>query len=118
MTETYKQAPVLRHRGNKFIKKYESYWQLPQGIMTQVFHGLNGKCGNQIKLMCLLLGNSGTGNFRVSEQWVINQTGMDETGYKRARKELINRGWLSHRDGELFVNIDKILGSPNNEWEI
>lgn len=117
MAETYKQAPVLRHKGNKFISKRESYWQLPQGIMNQVFQDLNGKCGNQIKLMCLLLGTSGTGNFRVSEKWVLNQTGMDETGYKRARKELVKRGWLSLGNGELCVNIDKILRSKVDEWE-
>lgn len=33
---------------------------------------------------------------------------MDETGYKRARKELIERGWLIHENGALTVDFDRI----------
>ena len=108
MTENYRQAPRLIHRGKKFVNKGDVFWQLPQVLMSNVFNELSGKHGNQIKLMCLLLGTVGTGEFRVSEKWVMEQTGMDETGYKRARKQLVERGWLTHADGTICVNIDAI----------
>ena len=128
MAENYRQAPRLLHKGEKFINHNEQFWSLPQSLMSEVFWELNGKCGNQIKLMCLLIGTSGKGDFRVSEKWVLERTGMDETGYKRARKELIQRGWLSHDNGELRVHMDRIRergvkiapvssDKPFDQWE-
>ena len=108
MSDNYRQAPRLIHRGKKFVNPTDRFWQLPQVLMSNIFNELNGKSGNQIKLMCLLIGTAGDGNFRVSTKWVLEQTGMDETGYKRARKELIKRGWLIHEDGKLTVDFDKI----------
>ena len=108
MSENYKQAPRLIHSGKKFVNPNDRFWQLPQVLMSNIFNELNGKSGNQIKLMCLLIGTAGDCNFRVSTKWVLEQTGMDETGYKRARKELIERGWLIHENGTLTVDFDRI----------
>lgn len=108
MSENYRQAPRLIHQGKKFVNHSNVFWSLPQVLMSNIFAELNGKCGNQIKLMCLLIGTLGDGSFRVSEKWVMEQTGMDETGYKRARAELVKRGWLIHRDGTLCVDFNRI----------
>ena len=108
MSENYRQAPRLVHKGKKLVNPTDRFWQLPQVLMSNIFNELNGKCGNQIKLMCLLIGTAGNGSFRVSTKWVLDQTGMDETGYKRARKELIERGWLIHENGTLIVDFDRI----------
>ena len=108
MSENYRQAPRLVHKGKKLVNPTDRFWQLPQVLMSNIFNELNGKCGNQIKLMCLLIGTAGNGSFRVSTKWVLDQTGMDETGYKRARKELIERGWLIHEGGTLIVDFDRI----------
>ena len=108
MSENYRQAPRLVHKGKKLVNPTDRFWQLPQVLMSNIFNELNGKCGNQIKLMCLLIGTAGNGSFRVSTKWVLEQTGMDETGYKRARKELIERGWLIHENGALTVDFDRI----------
>ena len=64
MSENYKQAPRLIHRGKKFVNPNDRFWQLPQVLMSNIFNELNGKSGNQIKLMCLLIGTAGYGNFR------------------------------------------------------
>ncbi|MBQ8506941.1 MAG: hypothetical protein IJ466_05890 [Clostridia bacterium] len=108
MSETYKQAPRLIHRGSKFRNQSPNFYQLPQNLMSTIFYELNGKCGNQIKLMCVLIGTAGNGSFRVSQRWMMEQTGMDESGYKRARKALIDRKWISLENGCLYVNFDEI----------
>lgn len=43
-----RQAPKLYHTG----KKHQgNFYQLPQDLMDIVFNKLDGKCGNQIKLI-------------------------------------------------------------------
>ena len=108
MSETYKQAPRLIHRGNKFQNQGRFFYQLPQSLMSNIFYELSGKHGNQIKLMCVLIGTAGDGSFRVSQRWIMEQTGMDEIGYKRARKALADRGWITLENGCIYVNFDAI----------
>ena len=114
MSETYKQAPRLIHRGNKFQNQGRFFYQLPQSLMCNIFYELNGKHGNQIKLMCVLIGTAGDGSFRVSQRWIMEQTGMDESGYTRARTALIKRGWLTLQDGILYVNFDAIRSGTHD----
>lgn len=100
-----KQAPKLYHTG----KKHQgNFYQLPQDLMDIVFNKIDGKCGNQIKLMCVLLGTQGNGTFGVSEKWICERTGMVQQTYNKARKALIDRGWLKQEDGKLFVLISFI----------
>ena len=108
MSETYKQAPRLIHRGKKFQNQGRFFYQLPQSLMSNIFYELSGKHGNQIKLMCVLIGTAGDGSFRVSQRWIMEQTGMDESGYKRARKALADRGWITLDNGCIYVNFDAI----------
>ena len=103
--ENFKQAPKLYHTG----KKHNTiFYQLPQDLMDIVFTKLDGKCGNQIKLMCVLLGTQGNGSFGVSEKWICDRTGMVQQTYNKARKALIDKGWLKLEDGKLFVLISSI----------
>jgi hypothetical protein len=101
----FKQAPKLYHTG----KKHNTiFYQLPQDLMDIVFTKLDGKCGNQIKLMCVLLGTQGNGSFGVSEKWICDRTSMVQQTYNKARKALIDKGWLKLEDGKLFVLISSI----------
>lgn len=100
-----KQAPRLYHNGNK---KEGLFYQLPQELIDIVFNELDGKSGNQIKLMCVLLGTVGNGSFGVSEKWICERTGMIQQTYNRARKALIEKGWLRLENGKIFVEIDYI----------
>ena len=54
------------------------------------------------------MGTAGNRGFRVSQKWITDLTGMDETGYKRARKALADMGWITHKDGYIAVNFDAI----------
>lgn len=104
----YKQAPKLYHNKNKYDNG-KDFYKLPYRIMNVIFNELSGQCGNQIKLMCVLLGTVGDGSWGVSEKWVQERTGMIEQTYNAARKALINKGWLKLEDGKLYVLIDEIM---------
>ena len=97
----FKQAPKLYH--NKADFKYTNYYNLPQNLMDVIFQKLDGKCGNQIKLMTVLLGTLGDGSFGVSEKWICDRTGMIQQSYNAARKALIERGWIYLEEGKLYV---------------
>lgn len=103
-----RQAPKLYHSGKKDKK---DFYLLPKNLMDSIFNQLSGKQGNQIKLMCVLLGTLGDGSFRVSEKWICDRTGMEQSAYVRARAELIEKGWLSREGGNLYVQIENIKNS-------
>ena len=108
-----KQAPKLYHTG----KKHDTiFYQLPQDLMDIIFTKIDGKSGNQIKLMCVLLGTQGNGSFGISEKWICERTGMTQQTYSKARKALIEKGWLKLEDGKLFVLISDIYaqGTSSN----
>ena len=113
MTENYKQAPLLVHNGFKQRFGSRNYYELPQELMRTVFNRLSGKRGNQLKLLIVLMGTAGNRNFRVSQKWITDLTGMDESGYKRARTALANMGWITHKDGYIAVNFDVIWAAAH-----
>ena len=97
----YKQAPKLYHNKSSFNSK--NYYNLPQELMDYIFKQLDGKCGNQIKLMTVLLGTLGDGSFGVSEKWICDRTGMIQQTYSTARKALVERGWIYVEDSKIYV---------------
>lgn len=109
--QNFRQAPKLYHSQEK--EKKNTY-MLPQKLMDSVFNQLDGKHGNQIKLMTVLLGTAGNGSFAVSEKWICDRTGMDQSNYNRARKALIEKGWLKLEDGHIYVDFDAIRMLPDN----
>ena len=102
----YKQAPKLYHNKDNF--KSKNFYNLPQELMDCVFQQLDGKCGNQIKLMTVLLGTLGDGTFGVSEAWICDRTGMIQQTYNTARKALVERGWIYLENGKIYV-LPKII---------
>lgn len=115
MTENYKQAPILVHNGLKKKWGCRNYYELPQELMRNVFNTLSGKHGNQLKLLIALMGTAGDYQFRVSQKWITDLTGMDESGYKRARKALADMGWITHKDGFITVNFDEIWAARSDD---
>lgn len=97
----YKQAPKLYHNKTNFNS--DNYYNLPQELMDCIFNQIDGKCGNQIKLIIVLLGTLGNGTFGVSEKWICERTGMVQQTYSTARKALVERGWVYVEDGKLYV---------------
>lgn len=101
----FRQAPKLYHSEKK---EKGIFYQLPQRLMDCVFNQLSGREGNQIKLISVLLGTAGDGSFAVSEKYICDRTGMDQPSYSRARKALVDKGWLKMEKGSLCVDIKAI----------
>ncbi|MBR6572005.1 MAG: hypothetical protein IKK75_16280 [Clostridia bacterium] len=59
----YRNAPKFIHNGSK---SEGLFYQLPQKMVEHIFQNFDGKCGNQIKLLIVMLGNKGDGAFRFS----------------------------------------------------
>lgn len=65
----------------------------------------------EVKLMFFLTANAGDGSFGVAEKTVLDRCGMSESTYKRAKKALIEKGWITAVSGKsITVNIEKIMG--------
>lgn len=103
----YKQAPVLlskgeKHRGTlgKAIRSHE--------LEIAIMNGLGERDTVAIKIMFFLTGNADNGSFRVSEKTICERCNISESGYKTARKKLISRGWIEHKDGKITVLYDNI----------
>jgi hypothetical protein len=60
------------------------------------------------------MGTAGNCGFRVSQKWITDLTGMDESGYKRARKALADMGWITHENGYIAVNFDAIWAAAHD----
>lgn len=98
-------APILIHNGNK--KVGVQYYALSQQLMDIIFNEL-GNASAQLRVMIVLIGTKP--NFGVSQQWILERTGLGERSYIRARDELIKRGWLTHIPCcSITVNFDAIL---------
>ena len=107
--ENYRRAPKLYHVGSKAATNNESVSIIPKHIYDAIFNSIDGKCGNQIKLILTLLGTIGDGSFGVSEAWILKSCGFSHTSYIRARKELVKMGWVTLTKGNLSVIINNIL---------
>ena len=104
-----RQAPILIHEGDKMDSN--RFYCIDQNLCETIFNELSGKNGNSLKLIFFLLGNSGTGSFRISEQTVKRATGMDKKSYQRARKDLETRKWIRNEKGKIIVLIQNIVNT-------
>ena len=110
-----RQAPILIHEGDKMDSN--QFYCIDQTLCETIFNELSGKNGNSLKLIFFLLGNSGTGSFRISERTVKQSTGMDKKSYQRARKDLEERGWIRNEKGKVIVLIQNIIRTTQDEIE-
>ena len=114
MPDSNLKAPRIKHCGTKILPGCDDTYALSSSLLKTIFNQLNGKCGNQLKLITLLMGVPGNGQYRLSQKEIMTMTGMDESGYKRARKALIDLGWISYQDGSIHVHFDRIRGEAAN----
>lgn len=106
-------APILKHKGSKQIGI--QYYALSQQLMDIIFREL-GNASAQLRIMIVLIGTKP--DFGVSQQWILNRTGLTERSYISARNSLIERGWLSHIPyHSITVNFDAILNSVKPETD-
>ena len=104
---TTKVAPKLRHTKDADYSNV-NFYKLPQPLMDDIFLCLNGKCGNQIKIMCVLLGTLGNGTFGVSDEWIRQRTNMEQQAYSKSRLILVKKGWIEVNGNFLTLRLDVI----------
>ncbi|MBQ3520144.1 MAG: hypothetical protein IJA31_12570 [Clostridia bacterium] len=74
-------------------------------------------------MILFFTGNATNGSFAVAEKTVMDRCGMSEETYKKARKALVEKGWLIHnpgtkeRAGEIIVDYDAIYKSAQGQLE-
>ena len=112
--ESYSQAPMLKHNG----KKDQSPHNWGKAIRTHdleaaIFRCLGQKDYAMAKVMLFLTGN-GEG-FKVAEKTILERCNISESGYKNARKKLIEKGWITHKPSDFIqVNYSKIFTDYKN----
>ncbi|MCI6366970.1 MAG: hypothetical protein MR911_10820 [Spirochaetia bacterium] len=107
--QTLRKAPILCFSELKEDRcNTERFYKLPQELMDAVMYGLSGNCLNQLKIMIVLLGT--LPGFGISEEFMLQRTGMSKYAYWVARKALIEKGWIRHekKPNQLIVDLDKI----------
>lgn len=109
----YNQAPMIKFDIPK--EKGNQYYELPQHLMDRVFAEL-GNSSAQLRVMIVLIGTKP--GFSISEQWVLDRTGLTSTSYSRARSALIEKGWISLIPSkEIRVNFKTILSENSSNMK-
>lgn len=108
----YQQAPTLHHNGAK-ENGSNNFYKIPQELADIVFNEL-GNASAQLRIMLVLIGTKPE-CFNISDKWICERTGLLHPSYIKARKELFNRGWLSHNPAKgITVNFDVIYGEKRS----
>ena len=112
--ESYSQAPMLKHNGKKDQSPHN--WGKAirtHDLETAIFRCLGQKDYAMAKVMLFLTGN-GEG-FKVAEKTILERCNISESGYKNARKKLIEKGWITHKPSDFIqVNYSKIFTDYKN----
>ena len=114
----FRKAPKLYHDIDKSKLDNGMFISVPQKILRVLFTNLDGKCGNQIKLIMMLVGTIGNGKFAISEKWIMDMCGFSQPCYIRARQELVKKGWVEVSNGKIIVKMSKILACYDSMEEL
>lgn len=105
------QAPEIKANGDKMSSQEISLrWGKairPHELETAFAVCLGDRDFAMYKIMMFLTGNAE--GFRVAEKTIIERCNISESGYKNARKKLVEKGWLTLIPGkEIIINYEKI----------
>lgn len=108
----YKIAPQVFHDKEDKPKNFVLY-------PTNLFTAINNLCtGNEAKVLLALLGCKGDGSFAPSTQYMLNVTGIPKANhFTSVRKALTNKGYIKERDGDIYINTQKILAEYAEKQE-
>lgn len=106
-----KQAPTLLAKGQKNRNEKWGKAIRTNELESIIFKNIDGKCGAQLKLILFLTGNADNGSFAIAEKTVCERCGFTAETYKKARKSLIEKGWIIHEDNKIIVDYDAIYNS-------
>lgn len=100
----YKSAPQVFHDKEDKPNQFVMY-------PTELFTAINNLCpGNEAKILLTLLGCKGDGSFSPSTQYMLHTTGITKPNhFFSIRKKLTEKEYLKELDGNIHVNIPKII---------
>lgn len=100
----YKVAPQVFHTKDDKPRNFVMY-------PTQLFAAINNLCsGNEAKVLLTLLGCKGDGSFCPSTSYMLNVTGIPKANhFSSVRKALTEKGYIEEQDGDIYVDVPKIL---------
>ena len=108
----YKSAPQVFHDKEEKPKSFVMY-------PTELFSKINNLFTyNEQKILLTLLACKGDGSFSPSTQYMLNMTGITKPNhYFAARKDLTNYGYISEEDGNIHINVDRILSTTKEDHQ-
>ena len=109
---SYRSAPKLYHKGEK---GGGYFYQLPHDLMDIVFNTLDGRHGNALKIMVVLIGTQGDGHFGISEKWVLKRTSMSKQKYYETLKFLESIGFIYRNEQGIVLDIETIMSRGNRD---
>lgn len=97
-------APQIFHNKDTITPPFVMF---PNELFAAVNHLFNG---NEAKIMLALLGCTGDGSFSPSAKYMLQMTGISKReNYFRARKQLIDKGYIQVTEGALYIDTGKVL---------
>lgn len=109
------QAPKIKYNGekNRDTKGWGKAIRTHE-LEAALMNGLGERDMAQLKVMLFLTGNAE--GYGVAEKTIMERCKISESGYKNARKKLIEKGWITLVASQfIIVNYDVILkGQPEN----
>ena len=112
MSDNFKKAPKLLHNNSKCNG---NFYKLSQKVMDSIFNKLDGKNGNAIKIMVVLLGTNGNGTFRISEEFIKQRTGITKQNYHRTMKYLESIGFIKKENKVITIDVNYILSDSHHD---
>ena len=74
--------------------------------------------GNEAKVLFALLGCKGDGSFSPSTKYMLNVTGIPKANhFSSVRKALTDKGYLQEKDGDIYIDTQKILSEYEEKRE-
>lgn len=110
----YNQAPKLHHNVDKndlIAACDNNFYAIPQILGDIINHQL-AHSSAQMRIMYVLIGTKE--GFGLSEQWMLDRTGLTHSRYIEARNNLKKRGWIIHEKGNITVDYAAILAEKDD----
>lgn len=80
-------------------------YKISQVIMDILFQQLKEET-EQLRIMIVLIGSEE--NISITEQWMLNRTGLDSLSYNKALKQLEEKEFITITKEKIIVNLSNI----------
>ena len=114
----YQQAPIIKNIGDKFQKDNGMGRAIRNHSLEEaIARGLGERDFAAYKVMMFLTGNAE--GFAVAEKTICERCNISELAYKKARKKLVEMGWIIHEPSKsITVNYNEIMRYSQNTSEV